>query len=76
MESIAVRYSITPLVPLLEVGPYSFARVCELAEGPSTMPGADHVREGCVVRPLTERWDQAVGRVCLKVVGAGYLEKD
>lgn len=65
-----------PLVPLLYTGPYSFERACELAEGPSHLEGADHVREGCVVRPAEERWDQAIGRVCLKVVGAGYLERD
>lgn len=65
-----------PLVPLLYVGPYSFDKACELAEGPSLIVGAGHIREGCVVRPVVERWDQAVGRVCLKVVGAGYLEKD
>lgn len=34
------------------------------------------VREGCVVRPLHERWNEEVGRVCLKIVGDGYLEKD
>ena len=36
---------------------------------------ADHIREGVVVKPVTERFHQAVGRVILKVVGAGYLEK-
>ena len=73
-REVAEAMSI-PMVPLLDVGPFNFQRACLLAEGPSTVPGADHVREGCVVRPLRERWHQAVGRVCLKVVGAGYLEK-
>jgi len=64
-----------PCVPLLVAAPFDFEQVCSLAEGPSCMPGADHVREGCVVKPLAERWHQAIGRVILKVVGAGYLEK-
>ena len=65
-----------PQVPVLATMPFGFDAVCALAEGPSMMPGADHVREGCVVKPLTERWDEHIGRVCLKVVGAGYLEKE
>ncbi len=32
-----------------------------------------HVREGVVVKPLVERWDQEVGRVFLKQPGEGYL---
>jgi len=62
-------------VPLLGEIPFSFDAVCALAEGASTMLGADHIREGCVVKPLIERWNEEIGRVCLKVVGAGYLEK-
>lgn len=65
-----------PQVPLLATIHYDFDSICQLAEGPSTVDGADHVREGCVVKPLTERWDDHIGRVCLKVVGVGYLEKD
>ena len=64
-----------PVVPLLEEMPFDFDAVCELAEGPSTVPGADHVREGCVVRPVKERWHQTIGRVILKVVGSGYLDR-
>lgn len=64
-----------PQVPLLDIVPFDFDAVCAMAEGPSKMPKADHIREGCVVKPLVERFHQSVGRVCLKVVGAGYLEK-
>lgn len=70
-----LEHFLIPAVPLLYEGPYDFEKMCELAEGQSTMHGADHVREGCVVRPRIERWHQAIGRVCLKVVGAGYLER-
>lgn len=65
-----------PMVPLLASGmDFDFDVVCSMAEGPSTVHGAKHVREGVVVKPITERWDEKIGRVCLKVVGAGYLEK-
>jgi hypothetical protein len=33
------------------------------------------VREGVVVRPEHERLDPRCGRVVLKAVGVGYLEK-
>ena len=65
-----------PQVPVLYQGPFDFDAICRLAEGPSHMSGANHIREGCVVKPLQERWDEHIGRVCLKVVGAGYLEKE
>ena len=69
-----------PCVPLLSDKdngsmPFDFDAVCAMAEGPSRIPGANHFREGCVIKPLVERWHQSVGRVCLKVVSAAYLEK-
>lgn len=64
-----------PTVPLLYVGPYSFAKAEELAEGPTTINGANHVREGCVVKPAIERRDQSTGRVFFKLVGNGYYAK-
>jgi hypothetical protein len=50
-------------------------RVKELAEGQSAWPGADHMREGCVVSPIVERNDHSIGRVILKAVSNAYLEK-
>jgi len=65
-----------PCVPLYRGEmPFDFAEICEMAEGPSRMEGANHVREGVVVKPVEERWHQSVGRVILKVVGSGYLKK-
>jgi RNA ligase (TIGR02306 family) len=64
-----------PCVPLVGRMPFDFDRICELAEDPTSVPGADHVREGVVVKPLEERYDDSVGRVCLKWVSAGYLER-
>jgi RNA ligase (TIGR02306 family) len=58
-------------VPFLYVGPYDHAQVVGLAEGPSRL--APHTREGIVVRPVAERWDQRCGRVGLKHHGEGFL---
>lgn len=54
-------------------GPYSLAESARLADGKSTIPGADHIREGVVVRPVIERHDPKVGRVILKYVSDAYL---
>lgn len=72
--------AILPWVPLLHQGLggnfETFEDLARLAEGPSLVPQADHVREGIVVEPLIPRIDPHVGRVKLKLVGAGYLERE
>lgn len=62
-----------PHVPLLHEGPFDLQTAYKLAEGNTTIPGASHVREGVVVKPVEERWDQDIGRVFLKLPGEGYL---
>lgn len=62
-------------VPVLYDGPFDFERMLELAEGPSTLPGAKHVREGIVIKPAVERQDPRCGRVALKLVGNGYYDR-
>lgn len=65
-----------PWVPLLETAlPYDLATLKALSDGKSTVPGAKNIREGIVVRPLSERYDSRFGRVALKLVSAAYLEK-
>jgi RNA ligase (TIGR02306 family) len=65
-----------PWVPVISRAfPFELERVLELAEGPSLVLGAEHIREGCVVKPVRERTDPLVGRVCLKVVGNSYMER-
>lgn len=64
-----------PCVPLIAEIPYDFEAACAFAEGPSLIPGANHVREGCVIRPVSERSNTGIGRLILKVVGGDYLEK-
>jgi len=62
-------------VPLLFVGPWDPA-LRSHAEGPSTVLGAANVREGMVVRPVLERFDDRIGRVVLKIHGEGYLTRE
>lgn len=64
---------LLPRVPELYRGPYDAEAIAAMAEGTSTLPGANHVREGVVVKPLVERWDQEIGRVFLKQPGEDYL---
>lgn len=75
-----------PEVPMLFRGPWDPALV-SLAEGPSTVPGAPHVREGIVVRTVKERaaiwlhtapdgsrFEEAI-RCVLKYIGEGYMTR-
>lgn len=62
-------------VPVLYVGPYSPEKVIEFMDGQTTIPGASHIREGCVVKPIKERYHRNLGRVILKAVSPTYLSK-
>lgn len=70
-EAACARFGV-PTVPALYRGPYSLTGVKALSEGNTTL-GADHIREGVVVKPARERVDPKVGRVCLKYIGDPYL---
>lgn len=65
-----------PWVPHIATIPYNFEECLKLAEGPSLIPGAKNIREGCVISPLVEREYPKLGRVKLKIVSAKFLEKD
>ncbi len=62
-------------VPLLHRGPFDEASAKELAEGDSSVPGADHLREGVVVKPVLDRRCLEIGRVQLKLVSNRYLAR-
>ncbi len=64
-----------PWVPLVYRGPFDKEKVLAFAEEDSSYPGADHYREGVVVKPVVERTDRKIGRVQLKIVGNRYLSK-
>ncbi|MBD3407367.1 MAG: RNA ligase (ATP) [Candidatus Lokiarchaeota archaeon] len=61
-----------PMVPVLYRGPWSMDKMKKLSDGKSTVEGADHIREGIVVRPIKERICQDIGRVILKYIGTEY----
>ena len=63
-------------VPVVFSGPFDFDMLVKLSDGQSLIPGANHIREGIVVRPIPERNDPHQGRVHLKLVSNSYLEKD
>lgn len=65
-----------PMAPTLAVGLFGTLEptLAQLAEGATTL-GAEHVREGWVIKPAVERWDPRIGRVILKMHGEGYLTR-
>jgi RNA ligase (TIGR02306 family) len=62
-------------VPILYVGPFKKELALKLAEEDSDIEGANHYREGVVIRPVEDKWDNKLGRVQLKIVGGKYLCK-
>ena len=61
-------------VPVLYRGPFSTAVLDAHTTGRESVSGEGiHLREGVVVRPCVERWEQQLGRVQLKSVSADYL---
>jgi len=71
----STQSSEVPWAPILYRGPFNKEKALACSEGPSTWPGAQNIREGCVVVPEKERMDAKVGRVMLKIVSNVYLEK-
>lgn len=63
-------------VPTLYGGPWSEEIVKKLVDGPSTVPGAKHIREGIVVKTVPERTVRGLGRVQLKIVSNDFLAKE
>jgi hypothetical protein len=64
------------IVPLLYVGPYYDGLLEKMAQGPSWVYGAGHIREGCVAKTRVERHVRGLGRAQLKYVSSAFLEKD
>ena len=63
-------------VPVVYRGPFSASALAEHTSGPETVSGETaHLREGVVVRPVTDRDDPALGRVQLKSVSDDYLTR-
>ena len=71
-----------PIVPVIAPvpTPFNLEKLKALAEGPSLLARpiqgpSPQIREGIVVRPMTERTSPELGRVQLKLVSNVYLEK-
>lgn len=63
-----------PVAPELGVMRYFFDVVKKYSSG-KTLAGPG-IREGVVVKPISPRWSQEIGRVALKCVNPAFLEKD
>jgi RNA ligase (TIGR02306 family) len=76
LEDAAAAWGF-PLAPKVFEGPFDAESLLALAEGPSLVEGANHYREGIVIRPLRERWCPKInGRLQLKIVSSEYLAKN
>ena len=64
-----------PTAPFVYRGPFDESKLRELAEGESLVPGAGHIREGIVIKPIIERTTPELGRVQLKMISNKYLTK-
>jgi hypothetical protein len=64
------------MVPLLYRGGYDKQFINALVDGPTTVQGANHIREGVVIKTAIERDAHRVGRAQLKLVSSAFLEKD
>jgi hypothetical protein len=74
-KNICETYDI-PTVPVVAIIPFNFNILKELSKGNSFLAqinGADHIKEGIVVKALKERTDPKVGRVILKMLNDDYL---
>ena len=58
-------------VPVLYIGPYSDEIVKSLTDGKSIYDD-NQIREGCVITPMIERYNNEIGRVILKSVSEAY----
>ncbi len=61
--------------PELYRGEIDENKFIELAEGNSSVPGADHLREGIVIKTIKEIYDEKIGRKILKLVSSKYLSR-
>lgn len=70
------NYLDIPQVPVLYQGSYDKQVIENVATGKEQFTGTEaHLREGGVLRPVTERRDDTIGRVILKVISPDYLTR-
>lgn len=85
-QKLAQQFAL-PWVPIIAECPFRENAIVALADGPSLVPTAKHMREGVVVRPLLERVATVVHRdpegkehvdtmrAVLKIISGAYLER-
>lgn len=75
-QTIVKQFGV-PMVNELYRGPFDIDMVKEFSDGPSTVEGANNIREGCVIKPLKERFsEQLNSRLVLKMIGETYMFGD
>jgi RNA ligase (TIGR02306 family) len=70
------RFKDLKFVDLLYQGPFDLSIISEIAEQKETFNGANHIREGVVIKLESERIDPSIGRVVLKLISNNYLFKN
>lgn len=73
-DKIYNRFNGLKFVPLLYIGKLNKELIEKLAEEKETFNGANHIREGVVIKPVHEREVERFGRLALKYVANKYLE--
>ncbi len=75
MDAEPFRAALPPdlRVPDFGIMPFDFEKLQKLADGPSLIKGANHMREGIVIKPIKERRHYKLGRVFVKMVSNAYL---
>jgi len=75
LRALASQFDLD-MVPTLYAGPYDYAALCAVAEGPSVLGAGANIREGVVVRPAHERYSPELGtRLIVKFVSGAYLTR-
>jgi len=72
MKRICDLYGVRT-VPLVGRISFNMETIKDFSEGNTLINGANHMREGVVVRPIVERKHPKIGRVVLKYVSDTYL---
>jgi RNA ligase (TIGR02306 family) len=62
-----------PMVPVVYVGPYTPEAVEPLCNGKTVIADINQIREGVVIKPVQERWNNETGRTIFKLISEDYL---
>ncbi len=67
------KYEIPTVPTIVKSIEFDINKIDDWSSGLSLIPGSNHIREGCVIKPMIEGWDYTIGRKILKVVSFDYL---